>query len=72
MPRCCAIAAKQLKIYGSTLGSREEFRQLLSFIARTGIRPIIDSVFSLKDAARAQQRVETGQQFGKVALRIAE
>jgi NADPH:quinone reductase-like Zn-dependent oxidoreductase len=66
------IAAKQLKIYGSTLGSREEFRELLSFIARTGIKPIVDRVFPLKDAAAAQQRVERAEQFGKVALRIAE
>jgi NADPH:quinone reductase-like Zn-dependent oxidoreductase len=66
------IAGKQLKIFGSTLGSREEFRQLLSFIAVSGIKPIIDSVFPLKEAAAAQQRVETAQQFGKVVLRIPE
>jgi NADPH:quinone reductase-like Zn-dependent oxidoreductase len=66
------IAAKQLKIFGSTLGSREEFRQLLSFVAGSGIKPIIDSVFPLKGAAAAQQRLETAQQFGKVVLRIPE
>ena len=67
-----AIVSKQLKIYGSTLGSREEFRQLLSFLAVAQIKPIIDSVFPLRDAALAQQRVETAQQFGKVVLRIPE
>lgn len=67
-----AIVSKQLKIYGSTLGSREEFRQLLSFLAAAQIKPIIDSVFPLRDAALAQQRVETAQQFGKVVLRIPE
>lgn len=67
-----AIVSKQLKIYGSTLGSRAEFRQLLSFLAAAQIKPIIDSVFPLRDAALAQQRVETAQQFGKVVLRIPE
>lgn len=67
-----AIFSKQLKIYGSTLGSRQEFRQLLSFLAVSRIKPIIDSVFPLRDAALAQQRVETAQQFGKVVLRIAD
>jgi len=65
-----ALAAKQLKIYGSTLGSREEFRQLLSFLEASRITPVIDSIFPLKEAAAAQRRVETAQQFGKVVLRI--
>jgi len=67
-----AIFSKQLKIYGSTLGSREEFRQLLSFLTVSRIKPIIDSIFPLRDAALAQRRVETAQQFGKVVLRIAD
>jgi len=65
-----AIFSKHLTIYGSTLGSREEFRQLLSFLTVSRIKPIIDSVFPLRDAASAQHRVETAQQFGKVVLRI--
>ena len=67
-----AIVSKQLKIYGSTLGSRQEFRQLLSFLTASRVKPIIDSVFPLRDAALAQLRVETAQQFGKVVLRIAD
>ena len=65
-----AIFTKQLKIYGSTLGSRDEFRQVICFLNVSGIKPIIDSVFPLKDAAAAQRRVEEAKQFGKVVLRI--
>jgi NADPH:quinone reductase-like Zn-dependent oxidoreductase len=61
-----------LKIYGSTLGSREEFRQLLSFLNGSRIRPVIDSVFPLKEAVAAQQRMEEGKQFGKIVLRIPD
>jgi NADPH:quinone reductase-like Zn-dependent oxidoreductase len=66
-----AICSKQLKIYGSTLGSREEFRQLLSFMGIKKIKPIVDSVFSLKEAASAQRYLEEAKQFGKVVLQIA-
>lgn len=65
-----AICSKQLTIYGSTLGSREEFRQLLRFMAVKKIKPIVDSVFPLNEAAAAQRRLEEGKQFGKVVLQI--
>ncbi|HEU4345108.1 MAG TPA: zinc-binding dehydrogenase, partial [Candidatus Binatia bacterium] len=67
-----AIVSKHLKIYGSTLGSREEFRQLLSFMSVSQIKPIVDSVFPLKDAASAQRYLEEARQFGKVVLQIAK
>jgi NADPH:quinone reductase-like Zn-dependent oxidoreductase len=67
-----AIVSKQLKIYGSTLGSRDEFRTLISFMDAAKIKPIIDSVFPLKDAAGAQRYVEEAKQFGKVVLRISD
>jgi len=65
-----AIATKHLKIYGSTLGSREEFRRLLSFMDRIQVKPIIDRVFPLHQAAAAQCYVEEAKQFGKVVLAI--
>ncbi|MEK7377388.1 MAG: zinc-binding dehydrogenase [Candidatus Binatota bacterium] len=61
-----------LKIFGSTLGSREEFRQLLAFMQVSKVRPIVDQIFSLKDVAAAQRRLEEGKQFGKIVLQIAE
>ena len=57
-----------LKIFGSTLGSREEFGRVLEFLAQSGTKPIIDQVFPLKDAALAQARLEEGKQFGKIVL----
>lgn len=66
-----AIASKQLKIYGSTLGSRREFAQAISFLNATQLTPVIDRVFPLSAAAEAQRYVEAGKQFGKVVLDIA-
>lgn len=59
-----------LRILGSTLGSREEFRQMLSFMRNARIRPILDQLFPLKEARAAQQRMEEGKQFGKIVLQI--
>ncbi|MFQ5541864.1 MAG: zinc-binding dehydrogenase, partial [Candidatus Binatia bacterium] len=59
-----------LSIFGSTLGSRREFRQLLSFLSASEVRPVIDRVFPLKEAAVAQRRLEDGKQFGKIVLQV--
>jgi NADPH:quinone reductase-like Zn-dependent oxidoreductase len=67
-----AIISKNLKIYGSTLGSREDFYQLLSFLEATQIHPIIDGKFPLRDARAAQQRLEDAKQFGKILLQSHE
>ena len=62
------MISKELKIYGSTLGSREDFLQLLNFLEVSTIHPIIDRKFPLKEAAAAQQRMEEARQFGKILL----
>jgi NADPH:quinone reductase-like Zn-dependent oxidoreductase len=59
-----------LKVFGSTLGSRQDFHQVLNFIETTRAKPVLDKIFPLRDAAKAQQRLEAGQQFGKVVLRM--
>ena len=66
------IFTKHLQIFGSTLGSRDEFRQLLSFMAAAEIKPIIDQVFPLSEAAAAQRRMEEAKQFGKIVLQISD
>src|SRR5260370_25446182 len=40
----------QLRVVGSTMGSRAELAQLLSFCELTGVRPVIDSVLPLAEA----------------------
>ena len=66
------IFTKHLRIFGSTMGSREEFRQVLSFLAAAKIKPIIDRVFPLSEAAAAQRRMEEAKQFGKIVLQISD
>jgi NADPH:quinone reductase-like Zn-dependent oxidoreductase len=66
------IFIRQLQILGSTLGNFDEFRDLLSQVARSGLRPVIDSEFPLDQTHAALSRLESGEQFGKIAIRIGE
>ena len=64
------LFVRQLQIFGSSLGTLGEFRDLLGFVERTGLRPVIDSEYALNDVHTALDRLESGAQFGKVVLRI--
>ncbi|WP_374264737.1 zinc-binding dehydrogenase [Zoogloea sp.] len=62
------IFIRQLQILGSTHGDLAEFHDLLRFVTRHAIVPVIDSRFPLDHARDALDRLESGQQFGKVGL----
>jgi NADPH:quinone reductase-like Zn-dependent oxidoreductase len=61
---------KQLSIYGSTMGTREDFRAVYELVASGRARPIVDRVFPLSEAPAAHAYLESGRQFGKVVLSI--
>jgi len=63
---------KQLTIYGSTMGSREDFAGAFELVTSGRARPVIDQVFPLEDARAAHERMERGEQFGKIVLRIGD
>jgi len=58
----------QLRVIGSTMGTRDELAGLLSMLAATGLRPQLDEVFPLADAAAAFERLASGDVVGKVVL----
>ncbi|MBV7328604.1 zinc-binding dehydrogenase [Chloroflexi bacterium TSY] len=61
---------RQISIFGSTMGSDEEFAQMVSFVNEYKIEPVVDSIFDLSDGAAAIDRMDQGRQFGKIVLRI--
>ncbi|WP_374356719.1 zinc-binding dehydrogenase [Limnohabitans sp.] len=65
------VFIRQLQIYGSTLGNLTELRDLTRFCAQHGVRPVLDQVFTLDQVHAALDRLASGQQFGKVAVRLA-
>ncbi|MCW2668936.1 MAG: molecular chaperone GroES [Frankiales bacterium] len=58
----------QLKVIGSTMGTRAELADLLSFCVSTGLRPVIDDVRPLSDAAASFAKLAEGDVFGKLVL----
>ena len=61
----------QLRIIGSTMGSRADIAGMLEMVAQTGLTPVIDRVFPMEQAAEALRHLASGERFGKVALEIS-
>lgn len=60
----------QIDIRGSSMGSPRDFREMLAFVSKHQIKPVIDRVYDMRDAAAAAQRMNEAGQFGKIVLRI--
>ncbi|MCZ4120194.1 zinc-binding dehydrogenase [Streptomyces sp. H39-S7] len=58
----------ELKVVGSTMGTKDELEDLLSFCAATGVRPVIDSVLPLDRAREGFEKMAGGELFGKIVL----
>ena len=62
------LFAKQLSISGCYMGSRKELMDVLRLIESGRLKPVVDSVFPIKDAAAAQTKMLERKQFGKIVL----
>lgn len=60
------IFFQQLSVVGSTMGTRRELEGLLAFLQVSGVRPVIDAVLPLAEAATGLARLAAGEVFGKV------
>lgn len=63
---------KQLNILGSTMGTESDFRALVALVDAGKLRPRVDQIVPLADAALAHERMEHGQHMGKIVLQIAD
>ncbi|MGJ7459462.1 zinc-binding dehydrogenase [Halomonas sp. RA08-2] len=61
---------RQLQIIGSTSGNASEFKDLLAYVERHEITPVIDSVYPLEAIHEALDRLESGSRMGKVGLAL--
>jgi zinc-binding alcohol dehydrogenase/oxidoreductase len=61
---------KQLSILGSSMGTPEDFEHVYALVASGKARPTVDRVFPLADARAAHERLEAGEQLGKIILSI--
>jgi len=65
-----ALYSKESQIIGTYLGSKSQLLSLHRFMKLKKIKPIIDSIFNLKDAKQAHKKMESSNQFGKIILKI--
>ncbi len=64
------LFARQLRLVGSYMGPRSELRELLPFIARGDLHPVVDRTFPLAETAAAQRYLQAKEQFGKVVVTL--
>jgi NADPH:quinone reductase-like Zn-dependent oxidoreductase len=62
---------KQLDILGSTMGSPEDFKNMLDLVNRFKIKPIVSHVFPLHAINEAMTVIAKGEQFGKICIEIS-
>jgi NADPH:quinone reductase-like Zn-dependent oxidoreductase len=61
---------KQLSILGSTMGTGEDFAGAYELVASGRALPVVDSVLPLAEIRAAHERLEAGEQLGKIVLTI--
>ena len=64
------LFAKQLSLLGSYMGTKSELHTVMKLVAAGRLKPIVDRVFPLTEAAAAHSYLESSSQFGKVVLRV--
>jgi len=65
------VIMRRLKLIGSFYGpSPAQFRQVLELVANGMLKPVIADVVGLEEAVEAYRRIEAGEIFGKVLIRL--
>ena len=59
---------KQLDVLGSTMGTKQDFEAVYELVASGRVRPVIDRVYPLTEIRSAHERLEAGEQLGKIVL----
>lgn len=64
------IFGKHLSILGSTMGTHQDFRTVMGLVFEGKLEPVIDRSYPLREVQAAHERMETGEQMGKITLGI--
>ncbi|MCD6402011.1 MAG: zinc-binding dehydrogenase [Anaerolineales bacterium] len=64
------IFGKHLTIIGSSMGTLQDFNTVMGLVFEEKLKAVIDSSYPLSEGARAQKRLELGEQMGKIILLI--
>jgi NADPH:quinone reductase-like Zn-dependent oxidoreductase len=64
------LFGRQLSLLGSYMGTKGELLRAAPLFFAGRLKPAIDKVFPLAEAAAAQERLESAGQFGKIVLNV--
>lgn len=60
----------QWTLLGSTMGSAEDYREVVNLLGQGRLRPVIDSTYTLDEAVDGFRRLEQGDQVGKITVTL--
>jgi zinc-binding alcohol dehydrogenase/oxidoreductase len=69
--RLFPIFWNHVDIRGTSMGSPQDFRDMLELVNQHEIYPAIDCIYPMDDAVAAAERIARSDQFGKVVLTIS-
>tara|TARA_R110002060_G_scaffold75865_1_gene85793 strand:+ start:1122 stop:1391 length:270 start_codon:yes stop_codon:yes gene_type:complete len=65
---------KNLELRGSTMGSRQEFKDMVAFVNEKKIKPIVSrsvkGIDNMKDIDGLFEDIRNGSQFGKLVIEL--
>ncbi len=64
------IFSKHLSLIGSTMAPRHDFETVMNLVFTDKLSPVIDRAYPLSEARQAQERLERGDQMGKIVLEV--
>ncbi|MEJ2100629.1 MAG: zinc-binding dehydrogenase [Desulfobacterales bacterium] len=62
------IFGKQISLIGSTLGTHQDFKDVVALLWNGKLKPVIDRQMPLSEGQKAYEMMEKGQQMGKIVL----
>ncbi|MCJ1482700.1 hypothetical protein MMC06_002866 [Schaereria dolodes] len=77
LPFSMSAVLKNIELRGSTMGSRKEFRDMVAFVAKEKIRPVVSRVIcggleNLEGIDELFNDMKEGKQFGKLVLEVGQ
>ncbi|WP_042198817.1 quinone oxidoreductase family protein [Paenibacillus camerounensis] len=67
-----SMTVKEISVIGSTMGSPQDFADMVKLVEQHEIRPILDKTYSLEEVPDALLRIEKGANIGKIVLNIPQ
>lgn len=62
------IFGKQISLIGSTMGTHQDFRDVMDLVWAGKLRPVVDKVIPLSEGRSAFEVMQRGEHFGKIVL----